>query len=226
MRATPPIPPWIKEFRDPSRPIAFMNAFELMPSQTRLYATETLFGDWDAAVLLLAQDAMPWSTFQALHQREGDSGWRHAVRSRDQGGWKTNEKLCSLVNTYLSGHACLYGSAAAHMLSVGTRYRHGQANRMHGGGLGEHLQETLMWVLTSLPNLRAVACLGQEAWNLTCATLERPELRDKIELRDQGHLISQRCDKREIVLSFHYHPVATNSPALHELSWIALQRAL
>ena len=69
MRKTPKIPRWICDFTHPG----YTNVLSFLPRCPRLYATETLFGDWDASVLLLAKDAFlvpTMSTYEALY-REG-----------------------------------------------------------------------------------------------------------------------------------------------------------
>jgi hypothetical protein len=56
MRETPPLPPWITS----AAVDGHENAHVLCPRETRLYGTESLYGDWDGAVLLpLAKDSVP-----------------------------------------------------------------------------------------------------------------------------------------------------------------------
>ena len=59
---TPPLPPWIRE----AAVGGYLTAHTLLPGETRLYGTESLYGDWDAPVLLLAKDFAP---SKVLHER-------------------------------------------------------------------------------------------------------------------------------------------------------------
>src|SRR4051794_23637894 len=94
MRSTPPIPKQFRQFAIDG----YTNVFCILPSCPRFYATETLFGDWDAPVLLLAKDAAPAHVIRDLARTEGVGAWRHAQRHLgDRGGWRTNERLTALA---------------------------------------------------------------------------------------------------------------------------------
>jgi hypothetical protein len=51
------VPDWIRKFSCSG----WTNVFQLVPNNESLYCTETLFGDWNGRVLLLAKDACPTS---------------------------------------------------------------------------------------------------------------------------------------------------------------------
>lgn len=97
MRSTPAIPQDFRRFAHDG----YTNVFSFLPDCTRLYATETMHGDWDAQVLLLAKDAAPTDAIRERAKAEGCGAWRHSQRCRgDRGGCQTNERLRTL------GRAC------------------------------------------------------------------------------------------------------------------------
>ena len=82
----------------------YTNVYKILPHAKNLYATETLFGGWDAPTLLLGKDAAPTQVI------ENCQSWRHAQKELgDTGGWKTNECLKDLA-AIVPGSK-LYGSA-------------------------------------------------------------------------------------------------------------------
>jgi hypothetical protein len=191
---TPTIPSWIREFEF----AGYTNVFALHPQSSRLYGTETLFPDWGAETLLLAKDAAPTSVIREL-------GWRHAARG-DPGGWRTNERLEELAK--LLPGTKLYGSATANML-----YDHpGWSRALSGfwsGPLHEYLVEVLRWVIASMPNVRAIACLGAESWHLTASAMGMPaEAKQWARYRDQGLVLRGYLSGKPIMASAHYHPAA------------------
>ena len=117
MRTTPPIPDRFRGFSHDG----YTNVFSFVPSCERLYAIETLFGDWDAPVLLLAKDAAPADVNRKLPKTEGVGAWRHAERERgDPGGWRTNDRLKELAKQVPSSK--LYDSALANLLCDDPRW--------------------------------------------------------------------------------------------------------
>jgi len=52
---TPPIPEWIKTLDTPG----YTNIYNLTLGNENLFGTETLLGDWDGPVLVVAKDFAP-----------------------------------------------------------------------------------------------------------------------------------------------------------------------
>ena len=150
-RVTPPLPNWIRDFHCDR----FTNIYELCPDETRLYGTESLYGNWDGEVLLLAQD---FASRTVVERRitEGDPRpYRHEPKMM------TNRNLMQLVDSMRCGK--LYGSALAGLLR----------NSASNSGtlppidsIRPHLVRVLGFVREHMPNLRGVACLGRLAWEL------------------------------------------------------------
>lgn len=80
---TPPLPPWIRD----ARVDGYLTAHALLPDETRVYGTESLYGDWDAPVLLLAKDFAP---SKILHERLASGETRPY---RHEPGLRTNVRL-------------------------------------------------------------------------------------------------------------------------------------
>lgn len=220
MRSTPVIPDRLRRFHHPG----YTNVFSFLPSCERFYATETLFGDWDAPTLLLAKHAAPASVIRALAQREGDAAWRHAERAKgDVGGWKTNERLVELA-AMLPGTK-LYGSATANLLCDSPGWSP-SLRGFHRGPLHDYFVEALQWVIGSMPNLKAIACIGQEAWFLTSTVLGRPEVsRDGSSHRDDERLVIGNVAGRTIGATCHFNP-SRGSREQWRLGWGTLAEYL
>jgi hypothetical protein len=173
-----------------------------------LYGTETLFGDWDSRVLLLAKDGAPTSAIRNLAQREGDGAWRHADRQRgDPSGWKTNEQLAELAS--LIQGPKLFGSATANMLCDIEGYRRSLPD-FWKGPLHEHLIYTLGWVVGAMTRERIViACLGDEAWHITCHTIGVPAAAKlSRECRDLARPVAGRIGNKPVTALAMNHPTA------------------
>jgi hypothetical protein len=156
MRKPPPIPDWLRAFRHPS----YTNIYELCPNEKHVFGTETLFGDWDADLLLLAKDYAPSHIIRQRIKSGEDSPFRHGVRCKDQMGWRTNENLEKLAEE-MGEVRLLYGSA------LGGLMRNDGAT---SGRLPDFTQlkrtfaaRLLNWCIEHLPNLKGIACLGKDA---------------------------------------------------------------
>ena len=89
MTPTPPLPEWIRT----TLVDGYTNAHARLGTKvTRLYGTETLYGDWGGATLLLAKDFYPTVILDRRAQvpdpYRGGVGWKESP---------TNEKLRRLL---------------------------------------------------------------------------------------------------------------------------------
>ena len=213
MRSTPAIPRDFRKFAHDG----YTNVFSFLPDCTRLYATETMHGDWDAEVLLLAKDAAPTEAIRKRAKVEGCGAWRHSERCRgDRGGCQTNERLGTLAQG-LPGTQ-LYGSALANLLYDDPGWSRALPG-FYSGRLHAYLADVLRWVIDNMPNLRAIACLGGHAWFLTATVLgEAAAARDARRYRDAEQSIIGRVRDRAILATSHFHP-ARGSRARWGLGW-------
>lgn len=157
MRGTPQLPDWLRSFRTPN----YTNIYELIPEENRLYGTESLFGDWDAEVLLLAKD---FGTSQLVRERmaAGDSRpYRHEDKPRHL-GYLTNRNLLEFATPL--GGTLLYGSAMVGLLRNDGETSGWLRDR---SAVKEFVTAALQFTLTNMPRLRAVACLGVDAWSFS-----------------------------------------------------------
>lgn len=219
---TPTIPDWIREFKHDG----YTNVFSVLPNCKSLYGTETLYGDWAAPVLLLLKDGLPTDKLEARIARGEINPWRHAQKELgDDGGQRTNNRLAKLADRIDTPK--LYGSATANMLCDIP----GMSRKLPGFDNGElhiYLVRVLQWVVSSMPNLRVIACCGKEAWYLSCHAMN---LSDKAkswqEYRDNNegrHLVGQ-VQRKTIKATAHYH-TARNSDIQIAQNWDLLANLL
>jgi hypothetical protein len=217
----PRVPDWIRDFRS----LGWTNIFDRLPTEEHLYGTETLFGDWNSRVLLLAKDWGPTSSLdEGIRNREARP-WRHAQRGLgDTGGVGTNETLCRLASLIPGGK--LYGSATANMLYDDPGWSRSLPG-LEVGQLHDFLKRVLSWVLESMPQVQHVACLGNEAWFLTCSTIgARSSAYGFAEHRDSFQSVSGALGKKKISAFALYHPAARVSNESKETGWRALAASI
>ena len=195
MRSTPPLPDWIRDFSHDG----YTNIFKLRSEETKLFVTETLFGDWDGSVLLLAKDAAPVHVIEARIDSGEMDPWRHSRKGLDPMGWRTNERVEEIA-ALLPG-AKLYGSALANLMKNGEETS-GRLGDFSSGPLREHLGDVLRFVVREMPNLRAIVCLGNDAWDLVTSVYAPPTP----EAWPLGEPVPAVDDSRELLLFRLYHP--------------------
>lgn len=202
---TPPLPNWLTGFRLPR----YVNVYELLPEETRLYGTESLYGDWNARVLILAKD---FACSELLHQRiaKGDQRpYRHEPTL------KTNRALQRLTDPLRTGSdaehcGLLYGSALASLCRDDGKMSGTLPSRASAIKFGSRVLE---FTLENMPRAEVIVCLGDEAWMCASATLGFCEkwahVRDATECVSAGGL--------KIVAG--YHPAARVTKEKARLPW-------
>jgi hypothetical protein len=202
MRGTPSLPCWITK----AAISGYENAHVLCPRETRLYGTESLYGDWDGAVLLLAKDFAP---SRIVHDRirDGDPRpYRHEKTMR------TNRRLEGLAAPY-EDQGLLYGSALANLLRADGMLSGTLPNRDAAIAYGA---QVFQFVIEHMPNLTKVVCLGQDAWD--CACLATGLHGNWAARRDAGQPLGR--------LGAAYPPAARVALATIERPWRALSPAV
>lgn len=207
MKRTPELPEWVVSF--PGSKETFKNVYELLPAETKLFGTEALvdqrgiaeptwqYGDWEADLLLLAQDAANSEKIeQRIAARHPDPfcalDWRGF-----SDGMETNRNLHWLAQQI--GCRKLYGSAYLGLLKSGKR-----GDAVPGTPeVKAHMRQTMTWVLEpkQTPNLRAIACLGTEARDLIIQVLKLD--RAKAAALRQGVGSSIRTERFYVVHLMH-----------------------
>jgi hypothetical protein len=118
-----------------------------------LYGTESLYGDWDGELLLLAQDFAPASL---LGERKDDPRPYHHtcwITHPKMLGAKTNKRLFGFAKQIDRGK--LYGSALANLLRNNPR-----GNLPIDAEIESFICRVLKFTAEHMPHLRAIVCLG------------------------------------------------------------------
>ena len=73
--------------------VGYRNINELQKQQDQLHACETLFGDWNADVMILAQDAANYNTLKKMKDESHVNPFRHSPKN------KTNQNLYKVMDS-------------------------------------------------------------------------------------------------------------------------------
>lgn len=194
---TPPLPDWIRHARVPG----YVTAHELCPDETRLFGTESWYGDWSGRVLLLAKDFAPSSYLEGRIAARDARPYSHDPTRR------TNERLRRWTASY-EHLGLLYGSALANLLRRDGKWSGPLPNSVPAISYGARV---LAFVIENMAPERIV-CLGQESWS--CATAALGLSGDWQQHRDSGSRLGK--------LVAAYHPAARVSTARMAAAWRAL----
>jgi hypothetical protein len=145
----------------------YRNINELYKQHSQLHACETLFGDWNAEVMLLAQDAANFSTLKKLKEEENKNPFRHNPKNN------TNinlYKLLSLLNHFRMGdfykpinRDCgLYYANAIWLLKDSDSMSGAITNQKEAYKMNKCIFEA---TLKNLPNLKLILTLGKHSFN-------------------------------------------------------------
>jgi hypothetical protein len=215
MRSTPkPLPDFIRDYRhQPSdrylrRHRPYTNIYEICKNEAYVFGTESLYGDWDAELLVMAQDVGPVDEFERFRannhprpftHREWREGYANYEPEEGTGGAGTNQTVHRLGEHFSC--AKLYGSALIGMCRPGNLYG---KNLPPVTGIRPHCVSVLRWVLdsTQTNNLRAVICLGGIARDFVARALrELPARSIPIQVFQTPHPAARdRSGKFEAVL--------------------------
>lgn len=186
MQTTPAIPAELR--RSPSP--AYASIYDYDPHETRLFGTESLYGGWDSPILLLAKHFAPTDYIE----------WRRAQQpcvrlfSHDP-EWPMNINLEQIFVPLLPCKP-LYGSVLAGLL----RKDGERSGSLPDRALIEPFAiEVIRFTVNSMPNLRAIACLGVDSWEFTTLALYKQQL-DWNEHRNARRCVKAKIESRDIAL--------------------------
>lgn len=132
----------------------YVSVYELLPEEQRLFGTESMFGDWHSPLLLLAQDFAPAQFVRdRIAQRHPDP-YSHDPKIT------TNRNLEDMSSSAVQLGA-LYGSALGPLLKDTAGF--GSALPNAGAALAA-TERVLQFTIESMPNLRAIVCMGSVAY--------------------------------------------------------------
>jgi hypothetical protein len=208
--STPPLPNWITgaDVR------GYVAAHRIVAGARRLYGTETLFGDWDGEVLLLAKDWGPARILRERVARGETNAWRHELAMRAN---RRLVKLAEECGLEAGGRGALYGSALANLLREDGRVSGALPNRAEALEYGV---EVLRFVRARMPALATVVCMGREAWECAAAAFGgRGEWRAVREMKcgPDAEKPTVRAQSAEVRLVAAWHPSA-------RVAWTELSR--
>lgn len=146
---TPPIPDSIRNLRAPG----FTSVYELLPEEPRLFALESVYGRWDGKILVL--DSAP-THVQVVRARLP----RNTLRPYCQHETPSTYGLARLAFP-LARHGVLAGSVYGPMLVTSNGRDHLIDTRDRDR---KALAPMLRFVMKSMPNLKAIVCLGVTAY--------------------------------------------------------------
>jgi hypothetical protein len=171
IRDTPPIPSWIREFRDTRDPPQFLNVFdeEEFPREWQLHdanhpvllANESMYGRWsDSRVLILARDA--GTKWNFIPSDRGGRGfpWIHDETRPTNRNLRPFADCMQCPKLYGSAMSCLVLNADEERVSL---------MRMLNNKVEDFVVQVLRWIIDHTPRLELVICLGEDSWTLTMA---------------------------------------------------------
>lgn len=199
-RPTPPLPDWIRSARVPG----YITAHVRLPGVTRLFGTETLYGDWDGQVLLLAKDFAASRVLEERLARGEPDPYRHGTDSESLTN-RRPKRFLPLLGCGSGSEGFLYGSALANLLREDGEMSGSLPNRREALPYG---MAVLTFVVSHMPNLRVILCMGWEA----------RVVRDRAAQEHEGVRRVQAIDVP--------HPAARKSLAEHEARWRAAGTAM
>ncbi len=203
---TPPIPEWMRN----TRIEGYTNIYEMLPKESRIYGTESLFGDWSGRVLVLAQDFAPIDFVNARIAAGEEEPYRHNQNLQ------TNNRLfkqTALIRSSDRPRTCgvLYGSALAGLCKRDNAFRSPLPNRRVAIEYGA---KVLKYVVSNMPNLRVIVGLGTVP-NTMIANVFQPGC-DWKSARDACESVSTNAN---IALVFASHPVSSTKRELVKRRW-------
>jgi hypothetical protein len=213
MRATPPIPDVIRGFSI----AGYRNIYELCPRETRLFGAESLYGNWDGELLLLAKDFAPASLIEDRTRAGDPRPFRHTDWTAEKAvGARTNKRLDRMAAPVARGRK-LYGSALGGLLRDDKRCSGALPNPV---AVREYVRHVMDFTLANMPHLRVIACLGVEAWDAVTVALGEPNA-DRSRHRQADTPLP--CGRIQVFALGH--PRADTNRAM-EASWAAIRTAL
>lgn len=162
MSRRPVIPQRLRKLPPPS---GFENPFAMGIRSPHLFATETLCGDWDGDLLLLAQDFAPASAVKAvLEGYSPEAAWRHNDGDgRYSVGKETNPAICALLNS--TGRAVTLDGRNSK--NCGVLYGNACFFLPAGGIIEEGVaasKPVFDHVVRKMKGLKTIACLGRASF--------------------------------------------------------------
>lgn len=145
----------------------YRNINELYEQDSQLHACETLFGDWNAEVMVLAQDAANFNSLKKLLDADNKNPFRHSPTNN------TNKNLYNILfslNRFDMGEFCkpknrncgLYYANAIWLLKESEGMSGAITNKEKAYKIN---QEVFAETLNNLKKLKLIVTLGEHSFN-------------------------------------------------------------
>lgn len=187
----------------------YRNINELYPQYDQLHACETLFGDFDAEVMVLAQDAANYDRLRELKEREpAKNPFRHGEKV------KTNINLFRLMSPYFdlgdysqpnSSKCGLYYANAVWLLK--------DTKNMSGSialekEVFQKCNEVFDATISNLKNLKLIITMGEKAFHFLKNRYPKDINANWSEVALKGGVDKFTHNGREYMMASIYHPGA------------------
>ena len=185
----------------------YRNINELCKQHSQLHACETLFGDWNAEVMILAQDAANFNTLKKLHDNDNKNPFRHNPKNN------TNinlYKLLSLLNHFPMGDFCkpinrdcgLYYANAIWLLKDSVSMSGAITNQKDAYKVNKCIFEA---TLNNLPNLKLILTLGKHSFNFIQYYFENKISYEWNQFVEERKLTKVTTDSKTYLVGSIYH---------------------
>lgn len=185
----------------------YRNINELYEQDSQLHACETLFGDWNAEVMVLAQDAANFNTLKKLKDEDNKNPFRHNPTN------KTNKNLYEVLSSLKrfnlgeyrnpNNRNCgLYYANAIWLLKDSSDMSGAITNRQVAY---ERNYEVFLATLNNLPNLKLILTLGELSFNFLSNFVNQPIKKNWQLAVKNNQLNKVIIDNRMIQLGAIYH---------------------
>ena len=141
----------------------YRNINELYEQDSQLHACETLFGDWNAEVMILAQDAANFSTLKKLKDTDHRNPFRHSPTNNTN---KNLHDILSGLNRFDMGEFCSPNNRNCGLYYANAIWLLKDSRDMSGAITNRQLvykknYEIFLATLSNLPNLKLILTLGE-----------------------------------------------------------------
>lgn len=187
--------------------IGYRNINEIFPQNDRLHSCETLFGDYDAELLIVLQDAADYKTILNLYQKTGKNPFVHNPKI------ETNKNLFNALKPFFqvgetvahpNNRTCgVYYANAVWLLKESTGLQGLISNKKQACDI-----EIIEATLNNLPKLKLVIACGQAAYASISSLIHNDSetLVEKWEdFRNQAPVLVQ-IGNREFLFASTFHP--------------------
>ncbi len=185
----------------------YRNINELYEQHNQLHACETLFGDWDAEVMILAQDAANFNTFKKMAKESHGNPFRHSPKI------KTNQNLYEVINSLKifdlgsyeipnNKNCGLYYANAIWLLKDSDGMSGSITNTKDAY---EENKKVFDATVSNLPKLKLILTLGEHSFNFLKFCFGNQCSNDWHQSVEERRVIGVRAGESNLIIGSIYH---------------------